>query len=574
MKSDEIIDVIKSKRLSMGVTQDEVAEFCELDRSVYARIEKKDRNLSIETADKLLKALGIGELGIVPFHVEGNDQPVTLEMKKDEKNSSRFVLPRDIAKLAKVTSIEDTTSDIYGQMTTSNVKIFSMKDDDNGFIGNRNIALIGGSEHERVESYFLNSAVQSIRRGESFIATDVVDTLVLGKSMKERLMPLLKREGYEVRVFNFNRDESQNGYLDILKQRGLIDKKEIIVRYANTIAENVYASVPMDKDSKMERDTALEALKTFITALMTRVGMGSEYLNLGNSMESVRNVFQTVFYDWDSEEALEKQANELFSEGEPGYHEFRAFLQLIPTNSSLSETIKNYRMFLSDYLYNDELMEMSKPLDLLLPGKSKCAYFIRYSNEKPMKTMAACLISALMASLCQLADESMPGRTLPVPVRFLLPCTPSLGVIENLGMHMMTGHKRGISYAIDCNRTEMLEECYPSSWITTISACPTLLLYDVNGDSFASELVRKDIGDTTPTVALNAKQKERKGKKLFKDLLDLGISSSNAEKVREKVQDEKENILLPDEVLVVIQYHEPVKVKRFYAYNNKMLPLK
>lgn len=58
---------LKRTRLSKGLTQQEVAEKADLSTNYYARIERAEVSPSIESLEKLVKALKIKSSDILPF---------------------------------------------------------------------------------------------------------------------------------------------------------------------------------------------------------------------------------------------------------------------------------------------------------------------------------------------------------------------------------------------------------------------------------------------------------------------------------------------------------------------------
>ncbi len=65
--TQEIASSLKAIRRKMGLTQADVAEKAGLSTNFYARIERSEQQPTIETLEKLTRALGVKSSEILPF---------------------------------------------------------------------------------------------------------------------------------------------------------------------------------------------------------------------------------------------------------------------------------------------------------------------------------------------------------------------------------------------------------------------------------------------------------------------------------------------------------------------------
>ena len=63
----EIAKKLKQARLAKGLTQFELADKAGIHSNAFAKIERAERNPSLETLEKLIKALGLKSSDIFPF---------------------------------------------------------------------------------------------------------------------------------------------------------------------------------------------------------------------------------------------------------------------------------------------------------------------------------------------------------------------------------------------------------------------------------------------------------------------------------------------------------------------------
>jgi len=63
----DIAKNLKQVRLAKGLTQIELADKAGINSNAYAKIERAERNPSLDTLEKLIKALGIKSSDVFPF---------------------------------------------------------------------------------------------------------------------------------------------------------------------------------------------------------------------------------------------------------------------------------------------------------------------------------------------------------------------------------------------------------------------------------------------------------------------------------------------------------------------------
>jgi len=62
-----IAKMLKKHRLANGLTQKEVAKRAQMHSNSYAKIERNDRDATVETLEKVVKALGVKSSDVLPF---------------------------------------------------------------------------------------------------------------------------------------------------------------------------------------------------------------------------------------------------------------------------------------------------------------------------------------------------------------------------------------------------------------------------------------------------------------------------------------------------------------------------
>lgn len=54
-----VAEIIRSQRLHLGLSQEELADRCELDRTYISSVERGGRNLTLATLEKIIPHLGL-----------------------------------------------------------------------------------------------------------------------------------------------------------------------------------------------------------------------------------------------------------------------------------------------------------------------------------------------------------------------------------------------------------------------------------------------------------------------------------------------------------------------------------
>ena len=175
MTTDALADIIRNRRIALGYSQDMVADFCDIDRTALGRIENHYRTMTVEQADKLIRALGLGELGIIPAS-QGSGEPYTIASMIAESTGNEapeepmFETPKEYATCA-VIADQKTSSTIYGQMDSSGKKLLVRNDDAENKM-DKNIFLVGNSGSGKTRYFCKSYLEQALKRGESVIVLD------------------------------------------------------------------------------------------------------------------------------------------------------------------------------------------------------------------------------------------------------------------------------------------------------------------------------------------------------------------------------------------------------------------
>ncbi|WXJ84402.1 hypothetical protein MTBGP_11930 [Moorella thermoacetica] len=163
-------------------------------------------------------------------------------------------------------------------------------------------------------------------------------------------------------------------------------------------------------------------------------------------------------------------------------------------------------------------------IDLTLPGKGKCAYFIiTPDTHGAFDFLASLLFTFLFVRLVELADTSPNGR-LPVQVRFLLDEFANIVSIPEFEKKIATVRSRGLDCHVIVQSIPQLERKYGRTWEEIMACCDTKLIIGVKDDTTA-RYVSHMLGESTvETRSATREVNPIWGQRLFDDRRSLGIT--------------------------------------------------
>ncbi len=139
-------------------------------------------------------------------------------------------------------------------------------------------------------------------------------------------------------------------------------------------------------------------------------------------------------------------------------------------------------------------------IDLLLPGKEPCAYFVIMDDQSStFDFLAALFFSFLFIKLVHYAD-TLPARRLPVDTYFIMDEFPNISEIPDFNAKLSTVRSRGISISIIFQALSQMQERYPKIWDAILGNCDTQIFLGAN-DQTTAEYVSKRTGEVTIDVA-------------------------------------------------------------------------
>lgn len=148
-------------------------------------------------------------------------------------------------------------------------------------------------------------------------------------------------------------------------------------------------------------------------------------------------------------------------------------------------------------------------IDIELPAKKKCAYFVIMSDQdSTLNFLSSLFFSFLFIRLVRYADVHGVGGKCDVPVNFILDEFPNIGQIPDFTKKLSTIRSRDLRVAVIFQNLAQLENRYPDGlWEEIVGNCDTQLFLGCT-DQKTAEFISSRTGEITIEVASTAVQRK------------------------------------------------------------------
>lgn len=316
-----------------------------------------------------------------------------------------------------------------------------------GYGINGNYLFIGSPGSGKSRCIVIPNLFQIIRRGESAIVADPKGELY------GQMAECAKAHGYTVKIFNTNPDQLMHSDgIDFMKIIG--DNEFKIDAFVETIMANISDSDKQDFWEKSQMNE-LKFVTTFIAV---------NDLGIPKTLGGIYNFINTH-----SVEALEDLFFNLPDDhpAKPAFNTWAQGDKTVKGNTHAGLQIDLQR--LSNKLI--QKITGTDEIDLTLPGKKPCMYFISMNDqEKSMQWLTALYFTFQFKELVGYAD-SLPERKLPIKTTFVLDEFYNLGVIPGFDNKISQLRSRGIDCKIFIQSLGQLKAMYPDDLHESIIDC-------------------------------------------------------------------------------------------------------
>lgn len=414
---------------------------------------------------------------------------------------------------------------------------------------NGHTAVYGSSGSMKSRAYVMNRIITAAKRGHSVVLTDSKGTLYRETS------EYMREQGYTIRCLNLINPELSHkwNFLQEIKDAGR--GREDLMAQLET--ETIITNTSGERSDHFWDAAEQNLLKALVLYQLHAHKNDSAPL----TMERVMKLLAPE-PDPNPDPSIKKPSNldVLFEnlKDDPASQPFSIFQRA-------SETVRgNVIVGLGSRLQiftNKLICEMTSKneIDLELPGKEKCCYYVIISDQdRSLDFLSALFFSIFLIKLTRFADTKTETGRCPVPVHFVLDEVCNIGKIP-LGTSLSSVRSRGLTISPIFQSISQLQNRYPhNEYLEILANCDLQLCMAV-----ADELTAKTVSERTGvvTIGVNSTGRQR----------NIWSITDYVPDYRENRSVGKRMLLTPDEVmrlptnelLIMLRGQQVLKAEKF-----------
>lgn len=438
-------------------------------------------------------------------------------------------------------NIDDLLGDILG--IDDEGRLYTLREDLVGI--NRNKCLFGTPGSGKSAAIIENDILQCMRRGESAIITDSKGDLYRRLSQKAR------NEGYVVRVLNLKNNELKNSDAFHLLKYLEDGDTSVAEMLANCIIENT-GDGHMDYWAQNEMN-GYKALLLYISTNEALKSTGRNTLAEMYNMctQNTPAELATLFNSLPKTHPA-RQAFNIYANCEP------------KVQGQILNGMGIKLSFLTDY-YAQQIVSHDE-IDLILPMKKKCMYFVVIPDtNKTYNVIANLFFNMMLIKQCEYSDSlTTKQKEDQLFVNYILDEFKATGSINNFDGTITTVRSRKIGITTVLQTLGQLKDMYPGEAYNTILGSMTIKILLRAGDEDTGRYFNVACGTQT---RLNKAAR-------YSDTLGETIHTHNSETITEGlvgadlVTIDDTQKLDANKLIVTILGFEPVKLNKYLSKNN------
>lgn len=398
---------------------------------------------------------------------------------------------------------------------------------------NLNVLVIGGSGSGKSRFYVKPNIMQL---NTSYVVTDPKGELLRSCGR------LLKKAGYEIRVFNLidmSHSNNYNPFNYVYDREGNVNKTYVL-KMINCLMKNTKKEGSSGGDQFW--DDATQALLLAISFYLLEKAEPQDR-NFGTVMK-VMKLAEISEQDENMRSALDDMMDELAEENPYSmavtyYKDFKKAPAETAKSILISAAVRLQAFNLpevGDLTHTDNIH-----LDTL--GDRKTALFVIIpSSDATFNFLAAMMYTQLFDTLYDTANFKYGGR-LPVHVRCLLDEFANIGTIPDFDKLLATMRSMEISANIIIQNLAQLKKMYDKSWEIVTGNCDSLLFLG-GQEASTLEAISKSLGKETIDVVSQNRTKSRKSP---------STSENNSIMGRELMTPDELKVMKPNECVLIVR---------------------
>lgn len=413
---------------------------------------------------------------------------------------------------------------------------------------NLNVLVIGGSGSGKSRFYVKPNIMQL---NTSYVVTDPKGELLRSCGR------LLKKAGYEIRVFNLidmSHSNNYNPFNYIYDKDGNISKT-YVMKMVNCLMKNTKQEGASGGDQFWDDSTKALTLAIAFYLLEKKTDENGNSLdrNFSTVMKMMR-LAEISEQDENHRSPLDEMMDELRTENPHSMAvSFYADFKKAPAETAKSILISAAVRFAAFNLPEVADLTHTDNIHLDTLGDRKTALFIIIpSSDATFNFLAAMMYTQLFDTLYDTANFKYGGR-LPVHVRCLLDEFANVGTIPDFDKLLATMRSMGISANIIIQNLAQLKKMYDKSWEILTGNCDSLLFLG-GQEASTLEAISKSLGKETIDVVSQNRTRSHKSP---------STSENNSILGRELMTTDELKVMKPNECVLIVRALYPFFCHKF-----------
>lgn len=413
---------------------------------------------------------------------------------------------------------------------------------------NLNVLVIGGSGSGKSRFYVKPNIMQS---NTSYVVTDPKGELLRSCGR------LLKKAGYEIRVFNLidmSHSNNYNPFNYIYDKDGNISKT-YVMKMVNCLMKNTKQEGASGGDQFWDDSTKALTLAIAFYLLEKKTDENGNSLdrNFSTVMKMMR-LAEISEQDENHRSPLDEMMDELRTENPHSMAvSFYADFKKAPAETAKSILISAAVRFAAFNLPEVADLTHTDNIHLDTLGDRKTALFIIIpSSDATFNFLAAMMYTQLFDTLYDTANFKYGGR-LPVHVRCLLDEFANVGTIPDFDKLLATMRSMEISANIIIQNLAQLKKMYDKSWEILTGNCDSLLFLG-GQEASTLEAISKSLGKETIDVVSQNRTRSHKSP---------STSENNSILGRELMTTDELKVMKPNECVLIVRALYPFFCHKF-----------
>ena len=355
----------------------------------------------------------------------------------------------------------------------------------------------GGSGARKTTTQVMNELFQIIKREESFIVTDPKGEIY------EMLAVMCEEEGYTTKVMNLVNLQNSDG-VDFVKccmdKNGNQDRE---IQNAQTLAKVIMSNTAENITGGFWDDNQRGLLTAAVLYVM--------YDKTGRTEPTLAGAYEFLLNNDKTE------LDGLFTHLDKSHPARAEYLIYAKTEAKVRDSVINGLMMRLQIFqtHSTKRIVSSDEIDLTLPSKQKCAYFLVMSDQvSTFDFIASLFFSMFFIKEVQYVDslkKSVRESKACIPVNLVMDEFPSIGTIPDFDKKLATLRSRKIFIEIIFqNYGQIIDKYEKNQWETIVSNCDINIYLGGNDSEKTAEYYSNRLGEMTVVT---------KGKRIQEKLL-------------------------------------------------------